>query len=112
MATKRTAKPKTAKGPIVRKATYRPGKRATVATKPGFASCVVLIPADIGRTGGMVFDVALRIHSTAGKVSFVPRGKETIVIDSPKSELSAAAVQKLVRQVWDKKGGDPTIVRD
>lgn len=113
MTSKKPAATKTKKTgePVLRKGSYPAGKRATVATKHGFASCVVLEPVGVGPKGGIVFEIALRIAPSAGKVTFVPRGKETLVIDAHASP-SAAAIQRLLRTSWGKKGGDPPTVID
>ncbi len=88
-----------------------PGKRATIATKSGLPTCIVLAPVGVGPKGGIAFAIALRVGPSAGKVTFVPRGKETLVVDAKESP-SAAALQAFLRKVWDKKGGEPPIVVD
>jgi hypothetical protein len=111
MAKKKTpTKPKSA-DPVLRNSHYAAGKRATVATKPGFTSCVVLEPVSVGPRGGIVFEVAMRIQPLAGKVTFVPRGKETLVIDAA-TKPSGAAIERLLRTEWKKKGGVPPTVVD
>jgi hypothetical protein len=112
MTTKKTAtKGKSNAALTLRKGALAPGKRATVKTKAGFASCIVLAPDGVGAKGGLSFAVALRVAAGAGKVTFVPRGKETLVIDAAASP-SASALQSFLRKVWDKKGGDPPTVID
>jgi hypothetical protein len=104
-------KTKSKGGLVLRKGSYAAGKRATVATKHGYATCVVLEPVGVGPKGGIVFEVALRVAPSAGKVTFVPRGKETLVVDAH-ANPSAAAIQRLLRTSWGKKGGDPPTVVD
>jgi hypothetical protein len=112
-AKKTTAKPQTATSSTLvrRKGGLTAGKRATLATKTGFKSCIVLVPAGVATKGAIQFEVALRIAPAAGKVAFVPRGKETIVIDAVGSP-STGALSRYVREIWDKKGGSPPVVVD
>jgi len=93
----------------LRKKSPASGKRATITTKAGFESCLVLCPVDARPDGQIDFVVALRVAPAAGKVSFVPRGKETIVIDATGTPDSTA-LTKFVRRTWQKKGGPPTVV--
>lgn len=105
---------KTSKGRATLMLRTRPlaaGKRATLATKSGFDTCIVLSPVGVGPKGGISFAVALRVGPSAGKVTFVPRGKETLVVEANGSP-SASALQSFLRRVWDKKGGDPPLVVD
>jgi hypothetical protein len=108
---KKTTKAKSLAALQLRKKALAPGKRATVATKTGFDSCIVLAPEGVGAKGGLAFAVALRVGPAAGKVSFVPRGKETLVIDAAATP-STSAIQAFLRKTWDKKGGDPPTVID
>lgn len=111
MAAKKSTNAEAAPHLALRKARLAPGKKATIKTNPGFGSAIVLSPVGVSPTGGIAFAVAMRVSPPAGRVSFIPKGKETLVIDADGAP-SNLALERFVRRVWDKKGGDPPTVVD